>query len=313
MNRCKNNHILIEKLVAKTINADEHAILFRHIRECKECSDMVSANNVLLKSESPLEKPDELDFKMMRSNVINSIRNEKEKSISEKFQKLFELIAEFLKKPEYAVAAITLIVGFFLGQALPPDKNGIGGGILKQISDIAEKNIYFSDSQKSSYRFSNVSLKELDNNKIEMSFDVSTNLDVVRDKNDPLVKEVLTQTMLSAENVGSNLRAISYTESITDNKIKQALIYVMHNAPITAVRLKSMESLMKYNFDPELQEAFIKVLLEEKTIKMNLMAIDYLTMNNYNPDSLKSIIEEASPQKSTAIFVRAKNFFKTNP
>ena len=86
----------------------------------------------------------------------------------------------------------------------------------------------------------------------------------------------------------------------------------MHNAPIAAVRLKSMESLMKYKMDAELQEAFIKILLEEDTIQMNLMAIDYLTKNNYNADSLRTIIDEVNPQKSTAIFIRAKKNKKNN-
>ena len=73
-----------------------------------------------------------------------------------------------------------------------------------------------------------------------------------------------------------------------------------------------MESLMNYKMDPEIQEAFIKVLLEENTIQMNLMAIDYLTQNNYNADSLKAIIDEIDPKKSTAIFVRAKKNQKIN-
>ena len=87
----------------------------------------------------------------------------------------------------------------------------------------------------------------------------------------------------------------------------------MHNAPLLAVRLKSMESLVKYKIDPELQEAFIKVLLQEDNMKMNLMAIDYLTKNNFNPDSLKSIIEESAPQKSAAILIRAKKTSQIKP
>ena len=62
-----------------------------------------------------------------------------------------------------------------------------------------------------------------------------------------------------------------------------------------------------------MQEAFLKVLSEEETIKMNLLAIDYLTKNNYDADSLRSIIEKSDPQKSTAIFVRAKKNIQTKP
>jgi len=74
-----------------------------------------------------------------------------------------------------------------------------------------------------------------------------------------------------------------------------------------------MEGLLKYEIDPELQEAFVDVLLEENTIKMNLLAIDYLTQNKYDADSLKAIMDEINPTKSTAIFVRAKKNEKNKP
>jgi len=313
MSKCKEYKILFENLIAGNISENEHSELKKHVGICEECSDLYATSIALTNIDNPAEKANEIDFNIMRQRVIDSIEHKKENSISAKIQKLVDSVNIYLKKPEYAIAAITLIVGFFLGRALPPDENGVTGGFLKQISSIAEQNTYFSDTQKSSYRFSNVSLKEMDNDKISMSFDVSTNIDVVREKNDPLVKEVLTQTMMDPENVGSNLRAISYSENIVDNKIKQALIFSMQNAPITAVRLKSMEGLMKYDIDPELQEAFVNILLEEKTIKMNLMAIDYLTQNKYDTDSLRTIMEEVNPQKSTAIFVRAKKNITIKP
>jgi hypothetical protein len=305
MNNCKEYLKLFQKLISGNIGNEEHTRLKKHIELCSECAKLYATNELLIDTKIPIEQASENDFNNMRLQVTEKIRHQQENLFSNKIQKMIESVLIYLKKPEYALAAITLIVGFFLGRALPPDENGIAGGFLKQISSIAEKNIYLSDTEKSSYRFSNVSLKEIDENKISMSFDVSTSLDVVRKKDDPLVKEVLTQTMMEPENIGSNLKAISYSESILDNKIKQALIYSMHNAPIAAVRLKSMEGLLKYEMDSELQDAFIKVLKEEKTMKLNLMAIDYLAKSNYNADSLRSIIEEIDPQKSTAIFIRA--------
>lgn len=313
MNNCKDYIKLFEKLISGDIESEEHTKLKKHIELCSECTKLYSTNELLSNTEKLIEPASENDFSNLRHQVTEKLKQQQENLFTNRIQKMIDAFLVYLKKPEYALAAITLIVGFFLGRALPPDENGITGGFLKQISSIAEKNVYLSDTEKSSYRFSNVSLKEMENNKISMSFDVTTSLDVVRKKDDPLVKEVLTQTMMEPENVGSNLRAISYSESILDNKIKQALIYSMHNAPMAAVRLKSMEGLLKYEMDSELQEAFVKVLLEEKTMKLNLLAIDYLAKNNYNADSLRSILEEIDPQKSTAIFIRANKNIKNKP
>jgi hypothetical protein len=217
-----------------------------------------------------------------------------------------------MKRPELAFAAIALILGFFLGRALPPDENGITGGIIRQINNIAKNNINFMDTQNSAYQFSNVVMEEMDEQNIALSFDVSTHLDVVREKTDPLVKEILAQTLVNPEHVGTRLKAISYSESILDEKIKEALVFSMKNAPLLVVRLKAMSSLMKYENDPEIQDAFVNILLEEKSIKMNLMAIDYLTESNFNADTLKSVLSEIDPRKSTAVFIRAKNYFEKN-
>ena len=84
----------------------------------------------------------------------------------------------------------------------------------------------------------------------------------------------------------------------------------MQNAPLTAIRLKAMNSLLNYKNDPQIQQAFVQVLKEESSIKMNLMAIDYLTGSNFNVDTLKSVLSEIDPQKSTAVFVRAKEYIE---
>ena len=163
MNICKDYHIILENLIAGKINDDEHMKLKNHIDTCSECFELYTTNFALSKMKNPAEKANEVDFNIMRKKVIEKIEKSKENSFSAKLHKAIDYIIENFKKPEYAIAAITLIVGFFLGRALPPDENGLTGGFLKQISSIAEQNIYFSDTQKSSYRFSNVSLKEIDN------------------------------------------------------------------------------------------------------------------------------------------------------
>ncbi|MFC2087982.1 zf-HC2 domain-containing protein [Calditrichota bacterium] len=310
MENCEFYRNLLEKLIADQISEPENDLLIKHLKTCKECSELFDAHTVLTKSASPFEDLNADDLQMMRRNVLNSIQKKQEKSILNILQKYLDYLRVFIKRPELAFAAIALMLGFFLGRVLPPDENGITGGIVRQINNIAKQNIHFTDTQNSSYQYSNVSMKEIDDQNIALSFDVTTHLDVTREKKDPLVREIIAQTLMNPEGLGSRLKAISYTESILDNKIKDALIFSMQRAPLPAIRLKAMSSLMNYKNDPQVQEAFIKVLNEEKTIKMNLMAIDYLTDSNFNADTLKSVLSEIDPQKSSAVFIRAKEYIE---
>jgi len=310
MKKCEKYTDIIEKLISGEITSGESELLNEHIKNCNDCVQLVNMHNELVQLDSALEQPDAEDLNLMRHEVLRSLRSEQDNALHVKWAKFINYLQSFLRRPELAFAAVALIIGIFLGRALPPDENGIAGGIVKQISKIANQNIRLSDTQNSEYQFSNVSMEQLEDETIELSFDVSTHLDLVRHKNDPLVKEVIAQTLMNPENVGTGLRAVTYSESILDDKIKNALIFTVQNAPLLSVRLKAMDGLLKYKNDPLITEAFVDLLQKEQSMKMNLMAVDYLTESNVNKDTLKSVLSEIDPKRSTAIFVRAKKYLE---
>ena len=153
-----------------------------------------------------------------------------------------------------------------------------------------------------------MSFKEVDPENIALSFDVTTHLEMVSQKNDPLVRDVIAQSLINPSNLGTELKAISYSEGIFDRKIKEALIFSMNKTPILAVRLKAMNNLLSYKNDPEVQEAFLKVLMDEESVKMRLMAIDYLAESQLKADSLQLIISESNAPQNPAIMIKVKDY-----
>jgi hypothetical protein len=129
-------------------------------------------------------------------------------------------------------------------------------------------------------------------------------------KDDPLVREVIAQSLINPSNVGTELKAISYTEGMVDQKIKEALIFSMDKAPIMAVRLKAMASLSEYESDQEIQEAFIDVLRKEESVKMRLLAIDYLTANKLTPDTLQRVISESEAPQNPALMIKVNEYIE---
>jgi hypothetical protein len=307
----KHRHIkgLIDKLIAGEISQNELELLQKQVKDFPEYEELVHTHKFLTATGQPIKSPKEERFTTMRTTVLRKIRIEGTESSSGRFSEIFENIRIFLLKPEMAVAALTLIVGFLLGRALPPDANGGSLNILKQISFIASENKQLSDIQKSPLRYSNATIKDIAQDKVSLSFDVTTHIENdIRSKNDPVVAEILTQTLLNPSHTGSELKAISYTESIFDRKLKEAVILTMHNAPLHAVRMKALFSLLKYKNDQDIQEALKKVLKEEDSVQMRLKALDYLEETKINPDILWSLLEESKAKVNPAVMRRVLKY-----
>jgi len=303
---------LIDKLISGSITESEFEQLKNRVQDYPEYADVFQAHNFISEVRFPAADPATERFSQMRQEVLRTIRTNQTNTQSDFISDTNSWLRSFLIRPEMAVAAITLLVGFFLGRIAPVDEESISSGIMKQISFMARENTNFADSKNSPYQYSNIAFKELNNQEIALSFDVSTHLELVREKNDPLVREVIAQSLLNPTNLGTELKAISYSENMLDNKIKEALIFSMHNAPILAVRMNALQNLTKYKQDEDVKSAFVKVLKDEESVKMRLTALDYFFENKIETDTIKSIMESSDLQKSPAVWIKAKRYIDEN-
>jgi hypothetical protein len=300
---------LIEKLQSGELSQIESDQLERYVTDYPEYKDLIQIHQKLSGVEFPVPDPDTSLFSKMRADVLRQIRLKEQKSPG-LFQDLFDKIRDYALRPEMAVAALTLIIGFLLGRALPPDQKTLTSNIIDQISSLATENKKLEDVQKSPIVYSNVRYEDIDENMVSLSFDVTTHLNMTSQKNDPLVRDVMAQTLLSSSNVSSELKAISYTKGIIDPKLKEALIFSMHNTPILAIRMKAMSRLIDYKKDTNVQEAFLQILREEESVKMRLLAIDYLTEDQVSPDMLEKALNESDVPQSPAVMIKMRNYLE---
>jgi hypothetical protein len=300
---------LIEHLQAGTLSAADNAKLEQYLKQYPEYRDLAGVHQFLESSRVPFPEPAPEKFTVMRAQVMRQIRRQEDKKLSGSLR-FFEQIYTFTRQPEMAVAALTLITGFFLGRLFPSDKESLNSEIITKISSLATQHDNLQDIRNSPYLYSNVSFKELDAGKIALSFDVTTHLDMQAKKNDPLVRDVIAQSLVNPSNVGSELKAISYSEGMADRKVKEALLYSVQAAPVLAVRLKAMDGLVNYQSDPQVEKTFLNVLREDESVKMRLMAIDYLTKHQVSPDSLRLSISESKAPGSPAVMMRVNKYLK---
>jgi hypothetical protein len=303
---------LIKKLQAGNLSDDELSQLKKRITNYPEFEGFVDLHQQLSEAKKSINQPNEETFKRMRNSVMSTLKNKSMSTQSHPISDRFEQLKNFLLRPEMAVAALTLIVGFLLGRFTPQPHGSSSQNMLKQIYTLATENKRLVDVQNSPYYYSNVSFKEMNNDQIALSFDVSTHMDVIRPKDDPLVREVIAQTLLNPANPGNELKAIAYSSSVLDRKIKEALIFSAQNAPILAVRIKAMSSLLNYEDDADVQSAFLDIFADEESIKMRLMALDYLKKSRIEKKKLQSILEKIDSGKNAAVILKAQDYLENN-
>ena len=205
-----------------------------------------------------------------------------------------------------AIAVIAIgVAGFLTGQRTvrwdPPSDT-----LLADLEMLARNHRSFADAEGSPYLFSNVRLRPSGDGSVALSFEVSTHLEVRRPAQDPLVREVLVQSLLDRSSIGARLDALELAPSVMDPKVNQAILHTLRRDANQAVRLRALGILAQQPATPEVVAAFVEVLENDESVQMRLLAIDYLGASGMSPETLRgTILESQSESAIPALLARA--------
>jgi hypothetical protein len=303
MKECRKYEVLIKQLIAGDIGKADEDRLREHISYCRDCKELVEAHHQLLAGVFDVAEPDEEDFAGVRQNVLRAIRSKEGVNKIAWYHKVADHVASLFSRPVFAasLSLVLFVSGFFLHSLISQSQSREGSDLIEQLKYTAQQNTDLQQVENSPYIFSDVRLRNVSGGQVALGFNVSTHLEVVRGKSDPLVKEVLAQAVLNPAPLGNRLRAISYSQEIMDSKIKEALILTMLSDDNLAVRIKAMTSLAAYPFDSQIQDAFIKILKGSDVVQLRLMAIDFLTHNLSSDKPLEDMFKDMNDAKDAAI------------
>jgi len=314
MSGCRTYRRLLKKYLGQDITMAEKNKLFNHSRNCSECRALIDLDEQFSEQNLVFSQPSDEEFTSMRQSVLRNVRQKQYQGSNSRLKSQILWLQEILFRP--AVAYAVALVLFFAGLSINifEDQAAFENGrsLIRQISYSAGQNSNISDMLNSPYSFSNVEMHPVNQNEVALSFNVSTHLNVVKEKNDPLVKEVLAQSLLNAQPLGKRLKSISYSEEVMDPKIKEALIFTALNDAVPAVRLKALHGLVKYQDDASIKEAMLTILKKEETMQMRLMAIDYLTLNNIDPERLSEEVSALETQNNNPVFRKVNQYLISN-
>lgn len=315
---CDATQHQIDLAFAGELPDEERPNLMRHVDECTDCH---SYYDVVEELASPtIEEPDEAGYLAMRREVIRTIRRE---------------AAEDAPKPSWfplgvfsraggfalalAVAGILFALGVLAGRtgaaapASEASRQPASADVVlaRQIGTAAKNNRALRDVENSPFRYSNVRIEERDGEQLHLSFDVSRHLDLTLRRDDPLVTEVLVQSVLDPSSVGTQLKAISEAENVLDPRVRGALVKAMLHDPNLGVRLQAQARLVETANHDETSAAMLSVLEREASVQMRLVAIDYLAGSRIDPQRLERAVAAGEPEGRAAVYVKARNYIQS--
>ncbi len=311
MAECNQYEKSIKQFIAGEISREDEQSLLQHIEQCQHCKELIEVHYRLALQDFDLPDAAPEDFTKVRQNVIRAIRKKETAHKITWYHHIADHISSLFTRPVVAASAavVLFLAGFFLSSIILPTPSRSESDLIQHLKYTAQQNTDLQQVENSPYLFSDVRIKNVNGGQVALGFNVSTHLELIRPKDDPLVKEVVAQAVLNPTSLGNRLKAISYSEEIMDPKVREALIFILLNDDNLAVRIKAITSLAKYPADTQIQEAFLRILNEEESVQLRLMAIDYLTNQELNKQTLEDAIMNLD--ESEDAFIRYKLYQQT--
>jgi hypothetical protein len=295
------------------LNDMERALLERHLESCAQCrrtlQELKNLHDTLERRRSIADQ----DSLLMEAR--------KELKISIQFENnrrsLWENIKGFVNETfppgiqaalgSIGVLSIGILIGYYFF-ASSSDRS-----LLQQTSAIEA-----GESQISNLRF-------LDRNRqtgdVEFTFETMTPVRIRGNINDEQVQKVLARALVSNQNVGTRLRAVSMMGTQADQRqvsipeldvsVKSALIAALLYDRNLGVRREALAVLKNYLPDPDIVRAFLDVLDKENNTGLKIAAINSLDLSKYenqpmNREIIETLKNTAQSDNNNYIRIKAK-------
>jgi hypothetical protein len=303
MKECKDYREMIQSYIAGEISPSGLDSLYHHCQTCPDCGQLWEVHSNLVAAGEELPEPPEDGLMAMRTNVLAQIS--RDERVGAGRPRWWDLGALLRTRPVAAlpVAAALVVVSIIAGRWSVPKPETGDSVIMREISQQASQQAGLIDYWDTPLSYSNVDARPVDGGNVDLSFNVSRHVRFVTPMDSPVAREVLMYAILEPSAAGSRMKAMAMAMApeIMDPKIKEALIFTMHNDPNLAVRMEAMSVLGKSPYDSAIQKAFLTTLRGDQEVQMRLQALEYLAEKQVNMNTIRRTIEVPLLESDTAV------------
>jgi hypothetical protein len=305
MNRCERFEKLIEEYLAGDIAPADLQTLRQHSEACPECRRLMEIHSEMHQIAEGVPQPSEGRFAEMRAAVLGCVRSSGRREVALPLWRRWAHVPALRLAPSVALAIVFLIAGVFLGRLATErpgfDEDVFVEEVLRQAS--LEKGL--GGYWDSPFIYSNVSFRPQADGTVTLDFDVTRHMSVTRTVASPLTREILVHAMIDPAAMGTRLTAMGVARESMDEKLTEALIFILLNDPSLPVRLRSLEILTQYASDPVVQDALLASLSQDPSVQIRLLALESLAGEQVGPGVIRQALGETLDSNDRAVLHRA--------
>jgi hypothetical protein len=266
------------------LSEQERTLLDNHLASCEQCrkdlDELNKLHNTLAHRQSIMVQ--ETLLRDARRNL--RLRIHAEAAHKSLWDKIKDALDGILSPPVQAalggaaMVAIGILAGYFVFKE-PADKPlTIQQTASMEAGEYQITNIRFID-------------RDTQTGNIEFTFETVTPVHIRGNVNEERIQKVLARALVSNQNVGTRLRAVSMigTQSEQrqnhiqkfDEEVKLALVSALLHDQNLGVRKEALGVLRNYLPDPVVVRAFLQVLANEKNTGLKIAAINSFDLSQY--------------------------------
>jgi hypothetical protein len=314
----KQFHEWLQLSLYDELNDQEVRLLQDHLTTCEECRNDLDELKRLHRTlaQRQLAVAQEPLLQDARRSLRVRIRTEAEK---ESLWTILKGALDYVMAPRLQVVLggiAIMVIGILTGYVL--FKSPAGGSSFFQSTASTSSAMEAGESQITNIRFIN---REPQTGNVEFMFETITPVRVNGNINDERVQKVLARALVSDQNAGTRLRAVSMIGTSSEQKqttapkldpeVRTALITALLHDRNLGVQKEALNVLKNYLPDPVIVRAFLDVLAKEKNTSLKITAINSLDLAKYenqpvNREILEMFRQKAQSDDNNYIRIKAK-------
>ena len=280
MSECRRFEAMIENLDPPELDARAPSPLLAHAHNCEDCGRLLAIHRELAAAGSKVPEPDEVELELRHEHVLRAIRRRR----SHRPIRVAAIAAGVI---------LAFSAGLLAGRTLPSPAGGPGPSsrLIDTLHAEAASNRGLGDVEDSPFTYSNVSFHRLAGDRIALDFDVTTHLGVVERARSPLVREVLSQSLLNPSSIGERLKTMSLAAGELGPKLEQAVVFALGHDESVAVRLAAV-AVLAGRRDDDVQSALMTALREDPSVQVRLTTLDALVRDRVDHRRIRETIRQ---------------------